>query len=238
MGGNFEQIIDKALRNELSNSEKAEFNSLMKSENFQKEYEFFKSLKNVAKIEGRTILKKHLQSLENRKTVKLIPFRKYLFPAAAVVLLLIISILVIPNISGSNQKALFAEYFEPIPPINGITRGENELNPETIAFTYYQTKDYELAIEAFRKTSLSSNEKNLYTGISNMELEHFDLAINNFQEIINGEDVRFKTEANWYLALCYLFIKEADLLESQLLFFENQDGFYARKAKELRSNIE
>ena len=204
-------------------------------------FELEKDLK-VAHIErGKERLKRQFEALEassakpSHKKRKL-SILKY---AVAAVFLIGITLISINFFSQrSNSEQLYAEFFEPYRNVIApIERGDEPSTDEEKAFAYYELGKYQKAIDGFE--ALSSNTaiyKSFYIGISNMQLEQFDLAIKMFERYeVSGN--RFKQQSQWYRSLCYLKLNDLARAKETLEILAKTHDFKALEAQKLLKKL-
>lgn len=207
-----EELIDKYLHDSLSPSEKDEFDNLLEKDDvFRNEVEFLKDLNIVSGVEDRKQLRQHMAGFEtkiNAKETKVVPLFNYkkLLVAASILLVIAIGGITFFNPFAIDTNALYADNFEPYKNVvTPIVRGEHDNNEETIAFTSYESKDYELAASQFEKLYKSTKRPYflLYQANSLLALEKTSEAIPLLEKHISFKD-ELSERGTWYLSLAYL----------------------------------
>ncbi|MDY8136869.1 tetratricopeptide repeat protein [Aquimarina sp. 2201CG5-10] len=208
-----EELIDRHLRGVLTQSEKEDFDNLLKSDaDFRNDVEILKNLTIVSGVENRKELKNTLTDFESKitskgtKVVPLFASSRFWLTAASILLIIAIGTFALLNPFATNTEALFAENFEPYRNvITPIVRGENNDTPEAIAFISYESKNYEKASSQFNE--LFKNTKRpyflLYQANSLLASGDTKKAIPLLKQHIELND-QLSTRSKWYLALAYL----------------------------------
>jgi tetratricopeptide (TPR) repeat protein len=142
------------------------------------------------------------------------------------------------NISGAE---LYAEYYQPAE-INMSFRTAEDIIDSDLrsAMLLYKNKDYTSAIQLFERILSSDPSRiglNLYSGISYMELSHYDKANENFQKIIDHKANAFIESAQWYLGLCYLKTGDVDKANEIFNTIAAREGYYKKEAKKVLKRI-
>lgn len=126
---------------------------------------------------------------------------------AAMLSLLIVSALVLTNINnGSSPETLFVEYYQPFENQAGAKRSISDKEKLDYAMMEYDKGNYDEAIEIFEEIEIKDENRIqiwMYGGITYLELDKVEKAIENFQNIIQT-DSEYELEAKWYLSMCYL----------------------------------
>ncbi|AXT57680.1 hypothetical protein J8L88_21600 [Aquimarina sp. MMG015] len=207
-----EELIDKYLQSELTPVEKDQFDNLLENDTtFRKDVEFLKDLNLVAGVEDRDGLRNSLAGFEAKieaKETKVIPLFNYkkLLVAASILLVVAIGGITFLKPFGVDTNQLYAENFEPYKNVvTPIVRGDEATNEETIAFTSYESKNYELAAEQFGnlfKTTKSAYFL-LYQANSLLASNKTQEAIPLLEQHISLGD-QLSERGKWYLSLAYL----------------------------------
>ena len=154
--------------------------------------------------------------------------------AAAVVLLLVASIVFYSQFSGPTPEELYLSYYEPYD-ANVSTRSyteDEDVNP----LEAYQEGDYEKAVVALRKAVEKSDALpsfRVYLGISLLETGKVEEAIELFQKVYEETPNDFTGQnAEWYLALVELK-RSPEKAKERFKKIAEQGGVYEREAKEV-----
>ncbi|WP_299432916.1 hypothetical protein [uncultured Aquimarina sp.] len=221
-----EELIDKYLQSALTPSERDQFNSLLESDTtFKNDVELLKNLKVITGTEDRDQLRKSMAGFEAKitaKETKVVPLFNYkkLLVAASILLIVAIGGITVFNPFTVDTNALYADNFEPYKNVvTPIVRGENNDNEEVIAFTSYESKDYELATDQFGKLYETTKRPYflLYQANSLLASNKVKEAIPLLEKHITLND-ELSERGKWYLSLAYL--KEDRKKEAILLLEE------------------
>lgn len=176
----------------------------------------------------------------NRKKSKTI--QHTLFWVTSSVAVLVAAVLLFNfNKQKNHTEELFASYYQPYADDSGMDRGGDEISEQdalllTDALNFYNNEKYadalvlfdqfsevnQISVAVFRAVCL------LETGKAKQAIQLLEMSITE-----NGEGWEYYQDAQWYLALSYVKIrqlKEAKRILQQII---DQDRVYAEKAKEL-----
>ncbi len=215
-----EQLHDKMeayLANGMTSEERLEFESdLETNAELQVEFELHKMAYEVITIGADRELKEKLQEIgkSNIPTIENSESRfssKQLFlRVAAVLVILMLSVVVFDILQPSDPQELYAEYFETYrAPIN--TRSQQGLFSADWqqAAHHYREGEYEKAIITY-ELMLQEEENDhyllhYYLGMSilNSTIHDSELAIPHLQKVFESAN-DYHQQASWYLALAYL----------------------------------
>lgn len=246
------ELIDEKLSGELSGDELEAFDvELQDDPELLKEFELHKEVDEAIQESEVIELRKKLDLVhdltQNKKQPGLLRtiLRHKLSRIAAasfVVLLIITSISLYflrPDGNLSNDS-LFKIYYQPDAAL--LIRGTNSQNATLIqAFQLYENKDYSTALELFSqvlKTDAENIPVQFYSGISNIELGQYQLALRPFDFIIKHEENLYVERAEWYSALCYLKLQDTDNAVDLFRKISHSSSFYKDKAHEILKSIQ
>lgn len=237
-------LFETYLSDELSNDEVAEFESRLKNEpELNQAFQTYKELSSFlehkfANEETSTSFQDNLKNISNNyfeKQVapkKVIRFKPWQYGMAASVALLI-GIFVFNNFSNPTYND-FNDYEN----ISLSVRGTSDdlLQTAEIAFNH---KDFAKAETAFKQL-IAEDENNseikIYSAISNIELNNFELADSLLLDLKEGNSA-YKNKAIWYLALSKLKQKNYDAcLKILKTIPEEADDF--KKAQKLIKKLD
>lgn len=240
-------LIQKYLRDELSDTDQAAFSENMRSQEFKNELLNQAEILNALERGYDQDLKKVLNNLEvSPKEVTLSPpqiktakrkttglWLKY----AACFLFGLASYFVVNNYLDNPQNDLYAEYYQIYPAeiIRGATTESMALNQALIT---YQEQDYVKAEELFKPLRNSSDQALFFSSISQIQLGKFDAAAATLKEVINSGS-KFNKDAEWYLLMVYLKSEQHTKMDLALSKIINQsDHPYHSKAIQLQKDLE
>jgi tetratricopeptide (TPR) repeat protein len=171
----------------------------------------------------------------NAKKKKII----YRIAAVAAVLIIAIGFWTVFN-SKTSKDDLFISYYKPYEISSDIVRGNTQNDEKlNLIIAQYKKGDYEntaIQLELIINNENNSQKVFMMYGISQMELNNYNSAIQNFEKIVSsGAD--FTIEAKWYLALCYLKTNKINDSKKLLIELSKTPGFYKAKAIDLLSEL-
>jgi len=161
---------------------------------------------------------------------------KYVAAAAGMGVLITAGVLTFGPGAYSPDK-LFDMYYQPDNAVivNRAGRGNGDVNIVEALISFQQKDMFEQI--------LANNPENIalrfYNGISYIETEKYDKAIDAFSFIVDNNDNLYIEHAEWYLALCYLKKDDIDMARKQLLrIAKEEDGFYKADAEKILQKLE
>jgi tetratricopeptide (TPR) repeat protein len=162
-------------------------------------------------------------------------YKRVYYSSAALVVGVFIFTMYLTNRNFTTQK-LIDRFYEP--EVASVTLRGTDTNKDLLAkaMTFYNHKEYGQAIEIFESILNEDESKiglNLYSGISHMEIEKFDIANERFQRIIDDKPNPFVESATWYLGMCYLQTENKEKALEQFEALVGSDGFYKKEAKRI-----
>jgi tetratricopeptide (TPR) repeat protein len=218
-----------------SNSElKDTINLIKETDSIIKDTDLFNFTNAVLEISSS---KSKNNTLNNRKTIMVFFGKKFLL-AASLLLLVILSSILIYTAKPSSDN-LYAQYYSRYDACY-ITRGNSETDALVLAIQLYDKKQYSDAISHFNKI-LKTDTKNtaayFFIGISYMEVNSYEKAIESLNIVIAQKDTAFLEHAEWYLALCYLKTNKVNLAKNILNQIAVSDNYYHSQAIELTRKL-
>jgi len=206
--------------------------------------------KHAADIEARA--REEMNKEAGGKKIVQLRRRRWLYAAATVAAAAIGFYFGIILPSNQGPK-MYTEYFKPYPnKVIPSTRGEEvpeqfahysqeEYNLVVRAMKYYERKNYEKAAELFEK-HVPLKEENaaliLYKGISQLEAEKEEKALQSFRYILNLGESNIQDQSQWYLALTFLKTNKTEsALKILQIISEKQNHPYRKKADDIIDNL-
>ena len=149
------------------------------------------------------------------------------------VAILLIGISGIMNFSYHSPDNTYNSFYNPPQwsPERSVTSELNYLNEANL---YYNNGDYEKAIELYDIAINEENEKfvfHFYKGASLQNMNKFEEAIPEFNQVIKHGDNLYIEEAEWNKSLCYLKLGNKEMAKSQLEAIIDRNSFYKKDAK-------
>jgi len=150
-------------------------------------------------------------------------------------------LLLLPERTMENRK-IYEAYFRPAESGMTYRSVENATDVELrTAMQYYENGDYKQALWGFEKILREDSTRiglNLYSGISQMEIERYKDANASFHKIIDNNYILYIEQAEWYLAFCYLMTNDRKKAEEQFGIIANQKGYYQHQARKILKKMD
>jgi tetratricopeptide (TPR) repeat protein len=171
---------------------------------------------------------------------KVLPKNHYFQPArwiaaAAIMLLVGLSILLGINKGNVSSQEIFEQYYSPFE-----TMMSNDLVLNTSALEKakrnYHEENYQDALLLFKNLPNSLNistEKDFYMGLTFMELGMFNQAIDVLVPITDKTKFESLPHVYWYLGLCYLKTDQLEKAEETFRYIVDINSFNAEEANEI-----
>lgn len=222
-------LFEKYLNNDLSDSEKTEFEKRISDDKeFAETFETYKEIYSGLeakenRAEGEEALRQNLQAIsddffENRskgeKVTKVIPMKRWVQLAAASVIIILGVTFFFNRDHSTPSYAQYAKY-EPL----ALAERGTEDSLKVLSERYFNDKQYESAsnvLEELLQKEPANTQAKLYLGIAFTETDQFDQAEKLFKEIQTGGSI-FASKATWYLALTYLKQDRTEACKSSLM---------------------
>lgn len=211
-----EELLYKFFSNQLTEEQKKTFHQLLETDvEFKAQFEFENDLKHVIKKSKNENLKQKLVGFEKEINAKdknkpsKWTFRNWSI-AASIALLVGMGWIAYNTFSGPDYNELYATNFEAYPnTVYTITRSDGDQSLERDAFAAYEASNYEKAVTAFLdlKNKGGSTHADFYLAQSYLYVGKDQEAIEALKRAILN-DMEFRAEAHWYLALAYLKSKD------------------------------
>ncbi|WP_186435531.1 tetratricopeptide repeat protein [Maribacter sp. MAR_2009_72] len=241
-----ENLLEKYLRDKLTETEWQTFDALLKSDpDFKEEVEFHTGVKRAVTAEEDENFRNILSDFESEyrntvpKTVPLQPSKRVKLPmkwmvAASVTLLAGIAYFFSAN-QAADPQDLFVANFKPYRNVtHPITRGEETTDAKTKAFLAYSKGDYKEAIPLFDELYASDKEAYYLFYMANalIQLNRAGEAIPLLQEHLKTQDA-LTNKSNWYLAMAYLQLRDTKKAGEALKKVLAAKGYKAEEARQL-----
>jgi len=259
-------LIQKFMRDELSESEQKQFDMDLKNETFRNELheqaEILRAVESVHDNKLKAIFKEADAEMAPESGAKIVEmpkpsvkestvtrsigteskkssfgFLKY----AAVAALLLISVFVFKQFSGGvdssiDNNTLYAQYHQTYDA--NVLRGQTQDSKSfSDALFSYSSEDYTKAESEFATLADVSEEALFFRSLSQLELGKFDLSIAGFKKVA-AENSKYAQEAEWYEAMAYLKTNDLQKLKSKLnQITTNASHDYNSKAEALLKEL-
>ena len=241
-----ELLLYNYFANQLTEEEQLLFDKLLaKDPDFKAQFNFENELKRVIIKNQNENLKHKLVGFEKEINVKNKSnpsqrgFKNWSI-AASMALLIGLGWIAYSTFSGPHYDDLYAANFEAYPnTVYTITRSIDDASLERDAFTAYEAGDHERAVAAFLdlKAEGVTNPTDFYLAQSYMHLGKTKEAIEALNRVISN-DMEFKAEANWYLALAYLKNKDEVKASATLKNLIENFNYKREKAQTLLQELD
>lgn len=217
-------LIDRYFEEDLNKRELQDFQSkLATNTDFAAAFAVEQNL--IAGIEAfaNQDLKANLQQIHQEEIItqktatpkaKVVQMQTFRWLALAASLALLATVGIWWLSSTASPQEVFAAHYET--PAFGTTRGGTTADLQTLQ-TYYNDKDYSKAITAmtaYLEEHPNDENTRLSLGISYLETEQFEAAIQTFQSLSNS--TKINDQAAWYLAMTYLKTEKINLAKATL----------------------
>jgi len=244
---NYSILIQKYLGDELDAPEVSKFEHLFKNDDLlAAELKLQISVDQAVSDPSLENFKIYLEKLHNKHLGdklgnRPLGFNSYLALVAAMLMLLTFgSVFIYDNFKAKSSAQYFEEYYKPYD-ITIVSRNQNSdlaLRKDVFKLIhYYNIGDFETAgqiLTTYKMDTCSDNRQLIMmSGVIHLELNHFDLAKEEFNKILTVNDALFKQDASWYLGLTYLKAKEINQSKIVLNKIVEENSFYSEKASKL-----
>lgn len=242
-------LIDKYLNNELKGLELIEFEQSLETDPLlakevqlqSKMYTFLANKPNkqkqIAQIKSlsRDFFQKEVENQQdNLKKIEPTYKKKwFLLSSAAAVLLLVVSIFYFSDNNNIYDKYANHKF------ISFVVKGDNTNFLSQEAVTAFNSKDYKAALPLLKQLLLKQEDPKikLALGICLLETNKTEDAITFFSDL-GSENIAFKNEANWYLALSYLKQKDNQQTKFYLNRIVDENSYYFKDAQKLIKELD
>jgi len=165
---------------------------------------------------------------------------KYWLAAASILVLFIVGITIGYNAqpSDSLENRLYAEYYAPLSDLNDYILANNTF---IIAKQKYREGEYTHALLLLKDLPSYVNiesERNMFIGLSSMEIGRYKVAADYFEEILtNQSNFDYIAQVRWYLGLCYLKLGNKEKAIEIFHVTVNSNNDYSKEAKQILKRI-
>jgi tetratricopeptide (TPR) repeat protein len=237
--------IERYLDGEMSKEEKLWFTRELKGNpSLKKELELRKKLNDAVRETDVIDFRKQLQGVFETPHVETLS-RSYTFlinrriavGLTAFVIAVSGGLLLLLTNRPMENKEIYKAYFRPAEPGLTYRSEENAADIELRnAMHFYESGQYEKALRGFESVLRSDSTRiglNLYSGISQMEIERYKDANTSFHAIIDNNYILYIEQAEWYLAFCYLMTNDRKKAEEQFKMIADGKGYYQHQARKV-----
>jgi hypothetical protein len=214
----YTQWIDSYVEGELDNDGRKKFESELSVNRdlaleYHLEQDLSKSLKEDDLIDFRAkcIEAQQDMNLSEKKLVKIVQItRKYWYAAASILLIgLIVSGLFVFYPGGYSAQKIFKMYYKSDEAMQ-LRSGNVDMAEALKLFGKNDFKGAEGLFDEILADQPNNFAVMYYSGISNIEIKNYPIAIKRFDMIINDGDNLYIENSEWYLGLTYLAAGDID----------------------------
>lgn len=241
--------IDGYLYDELSESQLALFEAeLANNKNLYSEVDLVKNIDMAIQEKDIMELRNSLNNIvnENKKEKKTEQslagrFQSKRIAHSVVAASLILAMGITALIRYTSEEPIYQKYYTTYETA-GISRSSNSTPDQAFALALqkYNSQDYQTALNLLQEV-ISRDQDNIashfYSATSLQELGKYKNAIEEYQVVIVDKDNLFIEQAEWYIGLCYLQIKEDEKAFKQFKKILKNKGFYHQKAEAILRKI-
>lgn len=208
---NKEELIAQYFSGQLSKEDFLQLKALLeKDPAFKKEFYEQLEVQQAMAQEKNAPLKERLRQLDKKKAI---PKTKWYLYAATLAVLIAVGSLFFN--SQPDYQDLYAQNFEAYPNVIAPTvRGNETANEDkiTLAFQYYDNKDYVTAAKRFKTLYDDTDEDYafFYHAVSLMAAEKTSKAITALEQHTWNEPENYQTITQWYVGLGYLKLENKE----------------------------
>lgn len=241
-------LISKYLDGELSTDELSRFEEVLEHDQvLQSELELYKEVEEALSDTEVLNLRAQLEMIHEEYSPKIErikdkPTKKVIKYAVAAGIAMAVSLgtygLFFNHASGNR---IVSQFYKPYD-VTLVNRSANT-NMDAVlkeGLMYYDNEEYAKAIPLFNKV-LEMNPRNiasnLYAGISQFEIEHYQDANESFIKVIEHNDNLYIEQADWYLGFCYLMMNEREKAIAQFTKVKDGNGIYKKNARKILRSI-
>jgi tetratricopeptide (TPR) repeat protein len=200
------------------------------------------------RMASRKMLKQQLMGLEERLAANEVTertpvrrlFPRWIWQAAATVVLLLGGVFYYLANRASSENDLFLRYYEPYPNVvASVNRGEEPKDAKAKALQAYERGDYRQASQALETLHAkfpTDAAITFYLGQAYLGDNHMEKAVESLQGLAKSSN-DFTLQAQWYLSLIYLKQNERQKARPLLETLSKETGPYGAKAKALLGEI-
>jgi len=237
------ELLEKRLFGELDRNEKYQFDLLLVNDvNFASDYSLITEILDYSANNKLYDLREKLNIIHDEEVqtstsriIRMPQVLRYAASIAAVMLIVLGSYYLIDR--QTNTDALFQQYYH-IDEVYLNTRGGDAFPASKLeeGLVLFENNEYQRSLEVFESLS-GSITATYYSGVANMELGEYDIAIFKFDQVIENYLNVFYDQANWYKGLC--LVKNNKLKEAKKIFtsISKSDSYYKNQAKEILEEI-
>ncbi len=237
----YEVLIDKYLRGELTEEERQEFDTRMATDKeFADDVAMMQNLGPVAEDVDDENFRELMAEFEAEAPTSTSSTNLWKNLLVAASIFAVLGLAVYYNLTQPiSSSDLYDNYYESYPNVvNPMVRGEEPTEADK-AFSAYESGRYEEALQRFEELYKTEGTSYylFYMAISHLELENAEAAIELLNEFSGTED-KLADRAGWYLAMAYLQLDDKEQAKAALTKVVEEKAYNADKAEELLAELE
>ena len=166
--------------------------------------------------------------------------RLVIIAASFTLIIMIGTIFYLSGNKGYTNTELFSMYYKPYEPDIIIRSGSEISGNLEGAILLYDKGNYGTAFSKFINIIIENNSNHLaqfYLGLTCMELNEFDVAIEQFTGIPEDWGSPFRYHLEWYLAMCYVNVNKINEAKEQLTKIKYTNKYYKTRAEEILEKL-
>ncbi|MEP1035622.1 hypothetical protein [Ekhidna sp.] len=137
-----------------------------------------------------------------------------------------------------NQQPLFDQYYQVYPNYELTTvRNEENLSNRQLAYAAYDVGDYTVAIAEFNKLDSLGAPDHFFRGVSYIQIQNFEAAFIDFQQVIVLGDKSYENAAIWYSALIHIKLENNEKAIPLLEKLGSGQSDFAATSRELLAQL-
>jgi len=137
-----------------------------------------------------------------------------------------------------GNKPVFEEYYELYPNYEVTAlRGKEGVSSRQKAYQSYDKGLYEQAYAQFNDLESPVKADYFFSAMSCIELEKYDVAIDNLNHVIVSRDSDYYNAAQWYSALVFIKTEKLDQARELLKVLKESNSEYTNQAQKLFNEL-
>ncbi len=248
-----DHTLDRYLRDEMNEQERRAFEEQLGTDDtLTEELDLQRDTVEGIRLDGSQALKRRLQAVEaelatpapaavdDKKTNRRFLMTWVAVAASLLTVVLLGYLFFIPPTSSPEE--LYVAYYQPFPNLINPAQRSVEVEEATVlgrAVRAYDEQQYAEALTLFEEgNALSDPSYTFYYGASYLALDQPEQAIPLLERLVQQKTGLFYEPGLWYLALAHLKANDPEAARPYLQTLAEQEGDYAREARELLEEID
>ena len=242
------ELICLYIQNNLSESEKVEFERRLKNEpKLMEEFKFQKELREALLDEDVMELREQFRTIGNNKCSGQSEWRKMRIWGMAMISGFLLIVLLLSGvyqfgIGSYDNEEIFNKYFKPYQSVVSV-RSQESVNNKLVnkAFSHYSTGKWQKSEEYLKKLILQEPNNAMYRfylGVVELELGNTKSSIQAFNETLQKDNTLFTEQAYWYSALAYLKSGELEEAGKKFEWIVEKQGYHYQEARDILKSID